>query len=855
MNLYTILKNVSQTNFLSRLDRFRRGLTARKIASSKYFDREYYSSQVGIRFATGSHAVKHFLLHGEVSGFKPSPYFDPLFYRENNPDLAHLTSVYTHFLAYGVTEGRPGVLDVDGIVEDGGQEFDKRRPTVAVIVHELSETGAPILAWNIIKNIPDSWNIVCVSLVDGPLKEEFTDAVCAIVCLSDISSLCLNSSIALPVVVKHIINTFDIKYVISNSVVSQSAASVFCHHGIPVVTLIHEFASYIPLEMLVNSVIYSEHVVFSSKLTLEETEKKLGFSLENASVLPQGKSIVPRIDSDRVGADLLSFIKKESMDGKYIVIGCGHVQIRKGVDLFIAGCDIVAQILGKDKVRFVWVGNGYNPDTDYGYSLWLKDQVERSDLSDCFSFLPGLGAQHLDELYSISDAMFLSSRLDPLPNVAIDALSLGVPVVCFARATGLVEYLEDYKALRLLIAPYLDVRAAADIIVRLLQDPKWKEVVQKDISQLMTKTFTIKSYVNQIFELKNVVTERQCALLSEVETIFDSGVVEKEYLQRPHQATSLRNSIEHQVRMDWAANEGMYGGIRRPFSGFSPHIYHEVNQLSSGTSPTADWLRRGRPDGPWKRHVVDLHSVECDKSALSQRLAIHIHAHYRDQLLDIVDEIALSVCRPDVVISSSSLKSGELLPELSGRYPGKVTFVEVPNVGRDLGPMLTACAKRLINYDVVGHVHTKKSLLVSDRTLVDQWVTFVLENSIGGNERSIEKISNLFALNPRLGLCFPEDPNVVGWTENIAAAHDLLDDIGLPLKLPKAIEFPVGNMFYFRPGALAPLFNRKFTPVCFPAEPLAYDGTMLHAMERLLPLIVESQGYEWITTKIPGLTR
>ncbi|UCA47068.1 rhamnan synthesis F family protein [Pseudochrobactrum sp. XF203] len=850
-----IVEKVMKSKLISQLKRVLRGQTTWQLASSMYFDRNYYSIQAGREFSSRFEAIRHYKKHGERKGLKPSPLFDPLFYKSVYPDVAHLPFLFSHFVAYGVNEGRVGVFNIDHILIKGGREYNASLPTVVVITHELSETGAPILAWNIINNIPSNWNVISISISDGRLKEEFTEKSCVFFNFGNLSSGNYNSILAINFAVKEILSRYNIDFVISNSVVSEVVATSFAKLSVPVITLIHEFSTYIPKEILINSVLYSDHVVFSSKTILSDAEKKLGFSLNHASVIPQGKSIVPKQSDSNNDSYLLDIIDAERKNGKFIIIGCGHVQIRKGVDLFIAGCDQIAKSIGTDNVHFVWVGNGYMPDTDYGYSIWLKDQVERSSLNNCFSFIAGLDSRELERLYSLANVMFLSSRLDPLPNVAIDAVSVGIPVVCFDKATGLAEYLEGFESLQTLIAPYLDVHKAADIIVNLLRKPALVQSMQEDLSKLSNMTFSMKFYVERLLKFNGVLRERQGALAAEIVELMDSGLIEQETLQAPGQMADLKDSVGYQIRLDWIAKHGVNGGVRRPFSGFSPHIYREANNLTLAKSSTVDWLRHNRPEGPWKRDVVNLQQLEVKNITTNHKVAIHIHAHYEDQLRFIINEIALSDCQPDIFISSSSLDFNVIERELRGLYSGEIAFIRVPNSGRDIGPMLSACAEHLLRYDVVGHVHTKKSLLVSDRKSIDNWVRFLFDNCIGSNTKSIDKILGLFAENPRLGLCFPEDPNIVGWTENLSSAKGLLKDVDLTLHLPDAIEFPVGNMFYFRPVALAPLFNREFSASCFPSEPLAYDGTMLHAIERLLPLIVESQNFEWITTRIPGVTR
>lgn len=68
-------------------------------------------------------------------------------------------------------------------------------------------------------------------------------------------------------------------------------------------------------------------------------------------------------------------------------------------------------------------------------------------------------------------------------------------------------------------------------------------------------------------------------------------------------------------------------------------------------------------------------------------------------------------------------------------------------------------------------------------------------------------------------------------------------------------NFPVGTMFWARAEAIKPLFELQYSWDMYPEEPLPYDGSVLHAMERLIPIIVSNQGFTQVLTNIPGLTR
>ena len=112
-----------------------------------------------------------------------------------------------------------------------------------------------------------------------------------------------------------------------------------------------------------------------------------------------------------------------------------------------------------------------------------------------------------------------------------------------------------------------------------------------------------------------------------------------------------------------------------------------------------------------------------------------------------------------------------------------------------------------------------------------------------------------FEHDERLGLVFPDDPYIVGWWGNKEHAQALAQKMVLARELPQAFEFPVGTMFWCRPEALRPLFELRLSWDDYPAEPVPIDGTILHAIERMLPFVAQNQGYRIAATNVPGVTR
>jgi lipopolysaccharide biosynthesis protein len=134
------------------------------------------------------------------------------------------------------------------------------------------------------------------------------------------------------------------------------------------------------------------------------------------------------------------------------------------------------------------------------------------------------------------------------------------------------------------------------------------------------------------------------------------------------------------------------------------------------------------------------------------------------------------------------------------------------------------------------------------------WYRFLLENLLGGTVAMADIILGRLASDPSIGIIHPDDPYVVGWDKNKPYAIELGRRLGI-LELPEHFLFPVGTMFWARTEALLPLLELGLDWQDYPAEPLPYDGSMLHAIERLLPFVTTSRGYRSALTHVQGVTR
>lgn len=73
----------------------------------------------------------------------------------------------------------------------------------------------------------------------------------------------------------------------------------------------------------------------------------------------------------------------------------------------------------------------------------------------------------------------------------------------------------------------------------------------------------------------------------------------------------------------------------------------------------------------------------------------------------------------------------------------------------------------------------------------------------------------------------------------------LAKELGLtvPMNVMSPPVAPLGTMFWFRPAAMKPLYDRNWEYEDFPEEPNKIDGTLLHAIERIYPFIAQQSGY------------
>ena len=819
-------------------------------AGRSRFNERYYLAQFRSRFPDKplpAEPLQHYILTGSFLGLDPAPDFSADYYLRMYPDLRTSgMAPFYHFAAHGHAEGRLGRADFSSVISRGGAAFESGKPTIFLASHEASRTGAPLVGLNLGARLASTHNVLTYIGKRGPLLEEFSAHSC-LLATGPISPL--NAEYLL----KELKATHKLSAVLLNSGETDVFAAAALQAELPSVALIHEFAEYtLPFGRMSETVEQVDRVITPAVVVQDSLQAELLATRSNAAsnimVRPQG--YLPKLPEDGIEEDLtrdeiMSLIGADAGATVKIVLGAGRAQMRKGVDLFVQTAAALRQLWGDD-VRFVWVGDGYSPKTDLNYSAWVADMIRRLDLERHVFFLPAQSS--LDTLFALSDVFFLPSRLDPFPNVALDAFRAGRAVVCFDRATGIAETLRDgpnRKAAVGAAVAYCDVTQAAEALVRLFKPAEAKRALGN--VQLAQRAFDFGDYMAVIAEQLAAAVALRDEAIRATDAIVDSGLFDASFHDNTP-AFLAQSALRPAVRAYVARGQkGLVCNNPRP--GFNEGVARQRLQqpgpaLDPQRSLTTHRCVTLREDA---RLETSIYTPGIDTPGL--RAALHLHLHYPDLAAEFARRLSAVRMKLDLIVTTTSdARRLEIEYAFRGYKGGSTRYLVTPNRGRDIGPFLTEVG-RLVGageYDVVGHLHGKRSLAI-DAGVGDRWRSYLLDTLLGGNG-----VLSLFEQDPALGLVFAEDRHCVGWSKNRAVASALAARMTPPPTLPEWPIFPIGTMFWARPAALTPLWALGLGPQDFPAEPAPYDGTVLHALERMLPAVCEATGHGWCTVYREG---
>lgn len=227
------------------------------------------------------------------------------------------------------------------------------------------------------------------------------------------------------------------------------------------------------------------------------------------------------------------------------------------------------------------------------------------------------------------------------------------------------------------------------------------------------------------------------------------------------------------------------------------------------------------------------------------RLAVHLHVHYLETLAPLME--ALNRCYEGLaeydlwVSTDSSAKASAIRESIKSNVEVRVCS----NRGRNLGPLLTTLWPELNSYDLLLHLHSKRSV---ESELGMSWRQELLSTLLPESS-TVWQLRQSFQNDKSLGLVMPQPPELIrpymNWGANFEIASFLAEQLGKSLDPTSILIFPAGMMFWCRPAALTPLMQLMNILPALPPEPLPIDGSSLHALERLTAHSCEHAHLKW----------
>ncbi len=302
------------------------------------------------------------------------------------------------------------------------------------------------------------------------------------------------------------------------------------------------------------------------------------------------------------------------------------------------------------------------------------------------------------------------------------------------------------------------------------------------------------------------------------------------WLEHSIRATIQNNDDDKRLVFINAWNEWAEGAYLEPDQQYGHAYLNRTAQVLAKTSIN-------------KMNAKNVPSYFTNKKQTT-RLAVVVHLYYPDSWPLLAKSLEpLKAVDYDLHVSIPD-KNKSFIPDIKEFRKDAHIYI-VPNRGRDVLPFVHI-GRRLkeLGYEYVLKIHSKQSVHREDGS---KWLEGLLASLIPTKQKYIKDILTLLA-DQTTGVIGPDGhylplkhyfggnrqsiirllKELLGTTETNAASQQI-DDFG----------FFAGTMFWARLDALEPLLDFYFQPDDFETEKGQIDGTIAHALERLIALVAE----------------
>ena len=381
-----------------------------------------------------------------------------------------------------------------------------KKPRVLFVSHEATRTGAPMIILNILKHFNKNCNIQCEAVLHngGALSNEFQKYSARPIDCFDIPR---EASDSLKKRVQKIVNRERDNapvLAICNSMESRFISKELADAGIPVLSLVHELPSSYSEEDYQNIYDISKRVVFPVHAVRDAADAKTTIPAGKGLVLPQG--LLKPDFGESITRDAAHTQIRQELNlpaNSFIVLGCGTLDLRKGIDHYAAIARRVTESNNSPTpIHFVWVGGG--PRWTHSLYHYVQLDLEKSGASDHVHFI---GERADVEPYFVgADSFLMSSRVDPFPCVIHEAMATGLPVITFAKSGGAQEAVAGGAGI---VVPYGDYEQTSNVIRMLASQPEVATGIRERSRKRVETRYQFADYGDKLIDLSESIIQTQ----------------------------------------------------------------------------------------------------------------------------------------------------------------------------------------------------------------------------------------------------------------------------------------------------------------------------------------------------------
>ena len=252
------------------------------------------------------------------------------------------------------------------------------------------------------------------------------------------------------------------------------------------------------------------------------------------------------------------------------------------------------------------------------------------------------------------------------------------------------------------------------------------------------------------------------------------------------------------------------------------------------------------------RVVSDYSGRFHEKPVRTAEAAVIVHLFYFDLWPDIASYLERIPANYDLYVSVPPQFAPDVVRDIAVRYP-QARFRITENRGRDIAPFLQWLTEICdLGYTAVCKIHSKRSPHLEDGQgwkpeNGETWRSQIFEELLG-SQRLVARILEAFKTDGSLGMVGPAG-SLLRYLDVVGDNRETVSELMRRLELAEEdFTFFAGSMFWFRPVALRKVADLQLQFSDFPPEAGQVDGTLAHAVERILTPSVRQSGWKVLSS-------